>query len=577
MKTKLKARLEKAPTGIEGLDDITFGGLPRGRATLVVGGPGSGKTMLSLQTIVNGARMWNEPGIFVAFEEDSNRIIANASEFGWDLEELKRKGLFFLDAQPKPDLVQSGGFDLSGMLATLAAKARAIGARRIVFDAMDRLLELLADPQAERREVYRVNEWLLEQDMTALITAKAYDAETGSADHQPMGFMQFMVDCAVSMNHAIIAGVSQRNLRVLKYRGSAFSENESPFVFGKGGIEVAGSLGLIRKLAKVTSERVSTGVMRLDTMLGGGYYRGAGVLITGSPGTSKTTLAGAFAEAACQRGEQTLFVSFDSDGAEIVRNLASVNVRLDRFLRQGLLRMVSAHTGKNSAEVHLMQIKTLVREGKARNLIIDPVSALSREGNEVTAHSVVERLMDWSKAEKLTLLCTSLLDRTKTEAESTPLQISTIADSWLHLNYLVHAGERNRALTIIKSRGTAHSNQVRELILDHSGISLTDVYSAGGEVLMGSLRLEKEQSRQAEQLRLESENNRKIAELELSEVELTGRMKALGLELAAKRAARRLLKNSESRKKSQLAKSRTMLSGMRGVDLALPLRKNGHK
>jgi circadian clock protein KaiC len=519
--------------------------------------------MLSLQMLVNGARLWNQPGIFVAFEEDSRRLIANAATFGWDLAGLQRKKLFVLDAQPKPELIQSGGFDLGGMLAGLAAKAHAMGARRIVFDALDRVLELLPDPQAQRRELYRLHEWLLKEELTGVITAKAYG---GKEDLQPLDLMQFMVDCAITLNHEIIEGVSQRNLRILKYRGSAFSENESPFVFGEHGIEVAGSLGLNKKAAKISNERVSTGVERLDTMLDGGYYRGAGILITGSPGTSKTTLAAAFAEAACQRGEKTLFLSFDSDSAEIVRNVSSVNIRLERFVRRGLLLMASAHTGKSSAEVHLMRLKAMVRQHQARNVIIDPVSALAREGNEVTAHSVVERLMDWAKSQRLTLFCTSLLAQTKQEEERACVQISTIADTWIHLNYLVHGGERNRALTIVKSRGTGHSNQVRELILHDSGVTLADVYTAGGDVLMGTLRREKEQALAAQTLEKQNENRRKLVEIGLAEVELTGRIQLLERELAAKRTAGALLKESERRRSSVMARSQSEMRGLRGVD-----------
>jgi circadian clock protein KaiC len=564
-------RCGKALTGIEGLDDITRGGLPRGRATLLVGGAGSGKTILSLQTLANGARLYNEPGIFVAFEENIDRIIGNAETFGWDLRALQRKKLFFLDAQPKPDLIQAGNFDLAGMLAVLGAKARAIGARRIVLDSMDVLLELLGDPQAERREVYRVHEWLLQHGLTALITTKAMGQKAGPADQQQLGFMQFMVDCAVALNREMVQGVSQRNLRVLKYRGSGFSEDESPMVIGEHGLEVAGSPGLKGKAVKVTDERLSCGVERLDSMLEGGYYRGASVLITGSPGTAKTTLSGAFAEAACVRGEHTLFVSFDSDSAEIVRNLASVNIRLQRFARpRGLLRLFSTRSCENSAEVHLMRIKAMARDHKARNLVIDPVSALSNQGNELTAHSVLERLIDWVKTEGLTLVCTSLLDSATPEMESTRLQISTIADAWLHMSYLIRAGERNRALTIIKSRGTAHSNQVRELILHHKGLTLTDVYTAGGEVLMGTMRWEKEQAVRADQLIKQTEVRRKLEELELAEVELTGRLQALERELAAKRAERELLKRAESQHQKLLVQSHSDMSGMRGVDAEKP-------
>jgi circadian clock protein KaiC len=364
-----------------------------------------------------------------------------------------------------------------------------------VFDALDVVLALLPDAAARRREVYRLHEWLLAHELTGLITAKAGGDDASSITRQQFGFMQFMVDCAVILTHNVVVGVSQRNLRVQKYRGSSFDENESPFLIGLGGLEVAAAHALDGARAKVTSERVSSGVKRLDTMLGGGYYRGASVLITGFPGTAKTTLAGTFAEAACRRGERTLFVSFDSDSNEVIRDLGSVGIKMARYVKSGHFRMASARTITGSAETYLGRIKSLAREHTARCVVIDPVSTWSKSGNELSAHSVAERLTDWSKANGITLLCTSLLDEMSSQTEGgSPLQISTLADTWIHLNYLVQAGERNRGLSIIKSRGTAHSNQVRELILSDAGVTLTDTYSAGGEVLMGTLRWEKERA-----------------------------------------------------------------------------------
>jgi circadian clock protein KaiC len=267
--------------------------------------------------------------------------------------------------------------------------------------------------------------------LTAVITAKTGAVDSsGATPEQPFGFMQFMVDCAVLLNHSVVMGVSQRSLRVQKYRGSAFHENESPFVIGGQGLDVAVSRKLGRIDAPVTTERVSSGVDRLDTMLGGGYHRAAAILITGFPGTAKTTLSGAFAEAACRRGERTLFVSFDSDGAEIVRNLASVGIRLASHVRSGVLQMISARTITGSAETLLVRIKALARDHRARCVVIDPMSVLSQTGNELTAHGVAERLIDWTKADGITLMCTSLLDEiTGPFPGATPL-ISTLADTW---------------------------------------------------------------------------------------------------------------------------------------------------
>jgi circadian clock protein KaiC len=557
--------LTKAPTGIAGLDEITGGGLPRGRTTLLVGGSGSGKTILAVQFLVHGAR-GGEPGIFVAFEETPARIVANAETFGWNLPELQQGKLYFMDAQPASDLVQSGTFDLSGMLAALGAKASELKAGRIVFDALDIVLALLPDAAAQRREIYRLHAWLLERELTGIITLKA-DSEDGGSSSQPFGFMQFMVDCAVILNHTVVLGVSQRNLRVQKYRGSAFDENESPFLIGKGGFEVAVTRTLGRGDAEVTNERVASGVDRLDTMLGGGYYRGASVLITGFPGTAKTTLSGAFAEAACQRGERTMFVSFDSDSNEVIRNLGSVGIQLHRFVEDGTLHMVSARTITGSAETYLVRIKTLAKQHRARCLIVDPISTLSKSGNELTAHSVAERLIDWSKAEGITLVCTSLLDEMSSQSEGgSPLQISTLADTWIHLNYLVQAGERNRGMSIIKSRGTAHSNQVRELILSDAGITVTDTYTAGGEVLMGTMRWEKESAERHAREVAAVDAKLRTVKLEAEEAELEARVKSLQVELAAKQTEKAVLARSAEIHERELLLGRDKMRQLRGTD-----------
>jgi circadian clock protein KaiC len=560
----------KTPSGIVGLDQMTDGGLPRGRTTLLIGGAGSGKTILALQFLVHGAQACKEPGIFVSFEEDPERIVANAAGFGWRLGELQRKSLFFVDAQPFPDSIQAGNFDLSGLLAVLEAKSVALKARRIVFDALDVVLTLLPDPAAIRREMYRLNSWLLAHELTGLITLKS-DA---SAVTQPFGFMQFMVDCAVILNHSVVLGVSQRNMRVQKYRGSGFHENESPFLIGKDGFDAAGSRSPERADAKAVNERISTGVKRLDTMLGGGYYRASTVLITGFAGTAKSTLSGTFAEAACRRGERTIFISFDSDANEVIRNLASVGVRLDRYVRNGSLRMVSAGSIVGSAETYLVSIKAMAKEHRARCLVIDPVSALSKAGNELTAHSVAERLIDWTKSGGITLVCTRLLDETSGQfVGSSSLQFSALVDTWIHLNYLVQAGERNRGLSIIKSRGTAHSNQVRELFLSSAGVTLADAYTAGGEVLMGTLRWQKENAEQHANDITEVAGKHKRVMLDAAAAELEVRIKSLQVELLAKQAEMTLLTRSAESRKGELSQGRSRMRELRGADPALRGRK----
>jgi circadian clock protein KaiC len=557
--------IPKAATGIAGLDAITGGGLPRGRTTMIEGAPGAGKTVFALQALVHGARKCEEPAVFVAFEESAKRIIINSNEFGWDLNGLQENDLFFINAQPSVDLVQSGTFDLDGMLATLDAKMKAMGARRIAFDAIDVILSLLDDPKAVRREMYRLHDWLLSRELTAIITHKAVDQDF-SALPLRFNFLQFMVDCAITLTHEVVGGVSQRSLRVIKYRGSAFDENDAPVVIGSRGIEVAHAAVHSTEKSLGTTERISSGIERLDTMLGGGYFRGAGILFTGAPGTAKTTLAGAFAEAACKRGEATLFVSFDSTGEEVVRNLASVGIHLAPHVEKGLLQIIPTRSFQGSAEVHFMRIREEAEAHACRCLIIDPVSALTKSGKSEWTHSVVERLVDWTKRQGVTLVVSSLLDNNHPELEGTPIEVSTIADTWIHLSYLVLAGERNRALSIVKSRGTQHSNQVREMVMSADGVTLSDVYTAGGEVLMGALRAEKERAEDRSRKEAEALLERRRRELDADTAELEARLLSMQRALAHKQAERTELDEREAGTAEEVLESQDILRERRGGD-----------
>jgi circadian clock protein KaiC len=530
---KLQPQQTKAPTGIQGFDRVSNGGLPRGRTSLVIGGPGAGKTVFALQTLVNGARNWSEPGIFVAFEENSRQIIANAASFGWDLPALENEKLFFLDARMSLDTITAGEFDLAGLLASLEAKAEDMGARRIVFDSIDVLLALLDDPMSERREIYRVHDWLSQGSMTGIVTARI--ATRDLLHSERYAFMQFMADCVVLLTHRLEDRVSLRTLRIAKYRGSSFAENAHPLLIGPQAMDV-GIAEQLELAYEAPTERISSGIERLDHMLSGGYYRGSTVLVSGAPGTAKSTLCGNFVEAACQRGERALYVSFDESAGEIQRNLASVNVQLAPHVESGLLRIYSARAEARSADQHLMRLKSVIAEHQPACMAIDPLSAMIKAGGDVASLSMAERLLSVTKSRGITLVMTSLLEGSNPETEATPLDISTIADVWIHLSYVVTAGERNRALSIVKSRGTAHSNQVRELVMSAEGVTLTDVYTAGGEVLMGTLRWEKEAEARAERGRREAEFERREKDHALAEAEAQARMEALKREIEALRA-----------------------------------------
>jgi circadian clock protein KaiC len=524
--------LAKLPTGIEGFDQLSHGGLPQHRTSLLIGGPGAGKTVFALQCLVNAVRKHRAPGIFVAFEESPRQIIANGATFDWGLANLAEKKLFFMDAHLSPTMVRTGDFDLAGMLAMLAAKKQEMGAQWIVFDGIDVLLALLQDPAAEMRELYRLRDWLADNALTAIVTAKT---ESQSSDALHYGFLQFMVDCVVRLERRQEDRISVQTLQITKYRGSGFAAAEFPLSFGPSGIEVGAAkppdIG-----HKASTDRLSAGFDRLDVMLGGGIFRGSSTLITGVPGTSKTTLAGKFIEAACRRGERALFVSFDESAEQIMRNLLSVGIQLRTHVKSGLLRMHSVRTEGISAEEHLLAINALIREHQPQCMVIDPLTAIAKSAALGAARTVANRLIYMVKDEAITLMVTALSETEGPGGEATDLQISTIADTWIHLSYLVRSGERNRALTIIKSRGTSHSNQVRELVLSDSGPSLSDVYTAGGEVLMGTLRWEKEAEERAKKTRHRAEFDHKRRELQFAEASTSAQIKALQLDLERQRA-----------------------------------------
>lgn len=560
MKTKKhQPPLAKMLTGIEGFDEISYGGLPRGRSTLVMGGPGCGKTVFALQTLVNGARDAGEAGLFVAFEESPRHIIANAGTFGWDLPGLQKKKLFFLEAHLSPDVVTAGDFDLTGMLGMLAVKARELGATRIVFDGVDVLLGLLDNPARERREVYRIRDWLHRTGLTAIMTQKM-----GAESDQRYGFLQFMVDCVVVLRHSVVDGSAFRNLRIVKYRGSGFAGDEFPIKVCPGGLELT-SRGPSELKYEVSSERVSSGLARLDAMLRGGYHRGSNVLISGAPGTAKSTLSGLFAAAACERGERTLYVSFDEGANQIVRNLQSVRIRLAPHVASGLLSMYSTRTRGPNIEDQFADLRARVKLHRPRCMVIDPLSALSSKLSHLASADATQQFLDFLKTQSVTVVNTSLMEGIKTD-DSTATGISTIADTWIHLSYVVQDGERNRALTIVKSRGTGHSNQVRELTLSNDGVTLTDVFMAQGKVLMGVARWEWEQDEKAAQEKAHVATELKRLQLQVAQAEAEARLQVIQTEIDARTAEMKVLALATGSARSQGLADRKVLREMRHGD-----------
>lgn len=479
----------KLPTGISGLDAMTDGGLPGHSATIIVGPAGAGKTIFALQILTRAAGDRGQPGIFVAFEESVDKIVDHASSFGWDLSRLQRRNLFFIDARLPEEAVQSGDFEITGLLASIGARARKMKARWVVFDSIDVLIDLLPDVNLRMREIRRLQKWLAESNLTCIITTKSEAFVPGAvAAHT---YLAYMVDCVIVLDPTHHAGTLTRSLIVQKYRGSAHIENAVPFLIGTHGIEI-NPLRHHTNDYRIYTQRLSTGIPRLDSMLEGGLLRGSATLVTGAPGTSKTTLAGKFAEAACKRGERALYICFDEAGKEIVRNLRSVNIHLGPFVKNGLLRTQGIVSRARNAEAQIAEILASLTDYNPHVLIVDPLSALAQQGAESGVIDVAYRLVQHCKMRGISLYATSLVDKMTPETESTEINVSTLADTWIHLNYLVRSGERNRALTVVKSRGTGHSDQVRELILTHKGVTLADVFIEEGEVLMGTLRDQRE-------------------------------------------------------------------------------------
>jgi circadian clock protein KaiC len=514
----------RLPTGIDGFDAIAARGLPRGGMTVVIGGAGAGKTLFGMQVLATGALLAHEPGILVAFEESAGKIVENTEGFSWGGAALEGEAIDILDAQLPQSVEQGGEFDLIGLLATVGARARAKGAQRVVLDGLDVLLGYLREPALIRREIFRLREWVQTSNMSVIVTAKASASESRVIDDQD--FLEFMADCVVTLHHRVSHGMALRFLRVAKYRGAAHSANEFPFTITPSGIEVTAD-ALHEMTYTASTERISSGIERLDSMLSGGYYRGSSILITGAPGTAKTSLAVAFARACAQRAERTLYVSFDESPDQILRNVASIGIQLRPLVESGALVLRSLRGRADSPETHVARMRAWLREVQPQNLVVDPLSALEQRGNEADAAGAALQVLDLAKSAGITILSTSLLGNSHPLSEQTPLDISTISDIWMHLSYVNQGGERNRALTLIKARGTGHSNQVRELVLTNAGVTLADVYVAGGEVLMGTLRWEKENLERHVRLAARTSASLRQQKAELALAETSAHMETL--------------------------------------------------
>jgi circadian clock protein KaiC len=476
------ATLPKALTGIGGLDEVTGGGLPRGRPTLVCGPAGSGKTLLAMEFLVRGITQFDEPGVFVAFEETHEDLIANVASLGFDLAGFEAEGKLVVDHinVVAAEMVEAGDWDLDGLFIRLGAAIDAVGAKRVVIDTIETLFGAFTDKGKLRSELQRLFLWLKDRGVTAVITA-----ERGDGLLTRHGIEEYVSDCVIVLDHLVTEGTSIRRLRVLKYRGSLHGTNQYPFLIGQHGISVQPitSLGLRHG---ISNERVSTGVERLDAMLGGaGPFRGSSVLINGTAGTGKSTLAATFCDAACRRGERAIYFAFEESQNQIIRNMHSVGLDLDRWVQDGLLQFRCVRPSLLGLEAHLAAMQTLVEEFAPTVVVVDPISDL--DGTSRDVRSMLTRQVDFLKARGVTAMFTSLATHDGQHEPADEL-VASLIDTCLVLRMMAGNGEHNRVLSVLKSRGMAHSNQVREFLLTDRGIELADVYVGPQGVLTGSAR-----------------------------------------------------------------------------------------
>jgi len=526
---KPRTQLPKSKTGIQGLDEITGGGLPKGRPTLICGGAGCGKTLLAMEFLVRGATQFNEPGIFMAFEENAKDLTKNVASLGFDLKDLIARKKIVLDFVYVGDreIETSGEFDLEGLFIRLGHAIDSIGAKRVVLDTIEALFSRLPNQRILRAELHRLFRWLKEKGVTAIITG-----ERGEDTLTRQGLEEYISDCVIVLDHRVSDQVSSRRLRVVKYRGSTHGTNEYPFLIDEDGISVlpVTSLGLEQA---ASTQRIPTGVARLDAMLGGaGYYRGSSVLISGTAGTGKTSLAAHFAEAACRRGERALFFAFEESPNQIMRNMRSIGIDLQPWVQKGLLQFQATRPTFAGLEMHLTKMHKAINAFKPQVVIVDPLNSFVIGGNEIEVKSMLMRLVDFLKMQQITGLFTSLTT-SGGALEQSEVAISSLIDTWLLLRTIEIGGERNRGLYILKSRGMAHSNQIREFLLTDHGVELRDVYVGASGVLTGSARLAQEAQEQAGKLTRLQETERRQLELERKRKALEAQVVALRAEFEA--------------------------------------------
>lgn len=503
-------RLPKAPTGIDGLDEITEGGLPLGRPTLVCGSAGCGKTLMAIEFLVRGIQQYGEPGVLMTFEETADELAANVASLGFDLQQLQADKKLRLDHVhiDRAELEEAGEYDLDGLFIRLGYAIDSIGAKRVVLDTIEVLFSGFSNEAVLRSEIRRLFRWLKDKGVTTIITA-----ERGDGTLTRQGLEEYVSDCVILLDNRVIDQITTRRLRIVKYRGSTHGTNEYPYLISADGISVLPVTSL--KLEHtVSDEIISSGVPGLDEMFApGGWYRGSSVLLTGTAGTAKTTLAAAFAAETCRRGERCLYFAFEESPAQLIRNMRSVGLDLQPYVDQGLLRIEASRPTLNGLERHLVTLHKLVNQLRPRAVVIDPISNLISVGSMSEVRSMLTRMVDFLKVSNVTALFTALVSGRHGQLELTEEGISSLVDTWISVRDLEGVGERNRGLSILKARGMAHSNQVREFVLTSHGLQLLDVVVGPLGIITGSGRLTQRIQEEAQRLMQQHETDRRDREL----------------------------------------------------------------
>jgi circadian clock protein KaiC len=553
-------QLKKAPTGITGFDEITAGGLPAGRPTIVCGGPGCGKTMFAMEFLVRGATQFNEPGVLMTFEETSDEMIRNVESLGFNLKGLVARKKLFLDyVRIEPSEIQeTGEYDLEGLFIRLQHAIDSVGARRVVLDTLEAVFSGFSNRGMLRAEIRRLFRWLKDHRLTTVVTA-----ERGEGTLTRYGLEEYVSDCVVALDHRVTDQISTRRMRIVKYRGTSHGTDEYPFLINKKGFSVL-PLSSIRLDHNVSQKRVSSGVKDLDVMLEGqGYFKGSSILVSGTSGSGKSTIAAHFANETCRNHKRALYIAFEESVAQVTRNMRSVGINLERHIHKGWLRFRAWRPTQNGLEMHLLRIHDLVDEFNPEIVIVDPITNLI-SGNAHEVHGMLMRLLDFLKDRQTTAMFTTLTANREAE-EQTEVGVSSLTDTWILLRDLELNGERNRCLYVLKSRGMAHSNQIREFVLSREGVRLLPAYVGAGTVFTGSARLAQEAREKAESLRQQQDLEEKRKQLAARSTALESQIAALRAELSDRQAELERFSRQQLDRQQRVALDRADMGKIRGV------------